>query len=162
MIERIVRVFRQRRDDDLLALIKVPAGCRWAAIFGTGNRVSRDELADPLAKGGAGGGDHVALGRTTICDDGIRPEIRRDALENFRHLRHRRCHQYDVGILDFMRRVDAGAVDNAKLLCHPQGGRRATETDNLLDRIRLLERQREGAADQASAENDNLAEFGHL
>ena len=116
VVEGIVAVFGQWRDDDLLALIEIPAGRRRAAIFGAGNRVSRDELADTVAQCSPRRSDDVALGRTAVGDDGMRAKIRSDAFENIGHLGHRRRHQNDVSILDFVGRVDAGPVDHAQFL----------------------------------------------
>ena len=144
-----------------LPLVEIPARRRRAAVLGAGDRVRRHELAYPLAERFARRGNDVTLGRTAIGDDGIRPEIGGDALEDLRHLRHRRGDENDVGILDFVRRVDAGAVDHAQFLRHAQGGWRAPEADHLLDRLGLLERKREGTADQAGAEDNDFSEFGH-
>ena len=161
MVERVVAVFRQRGDDDFLPLIKIPAGGARPAVLRSGDRMGGHELADALAEGLAGGCDNVTLGRPPVGNDGVRPEVGRDALENLGHLGHRRRDQNDVGIRDFVRRVDPGAVDDAELLRHTQRGGRPPEADHLLDRIGLLECQREGAADQAGPEDDDLAELGH-
>ena len=45
VVERIVGIFRQGRDDDLLALVEIPARRRRAAVFGAGDRVRRHALA---------------------------------------------------------------------------------------------------------------------
>ena len=64
VVERIVGVFRQGCDNDLPAAIEIPTRRRRAAVFGTGDRVGRHELADPLAEGGARRGNDIAFGRT--------------------------------------------------------------------------------------------------
>ena len=49
-----------------------------------------------------------------------------------------------------------------QLLRRTQGRRRAPETDNLLHRARLLERERERTTDQTGPENNKFAELRHL
>jgi hypothetical protein len=61
-----------------------------------------------------------------------------------------------------MGRVDPGAVNDTKFLSDPQGRWRAAKTHHLLDSLSLLERQREGAANQAGTKDDDFAEFSHL
>jgi hypothetical protein len=161
VVEGVVAVFRQGRDDDLLALVKIPARRCRAAVLGTGNRVSRDELADTVTECRPRRSNHVALGRAAVGDDGIRAKIRTDTFENIRHLGYRRGHQHDVGILDFVGWVDACTVDDAEFLRLAQSSRGAAETDDFLDGIRFLEGQRERAADQAGTKDDDFAEFGH-
>jgi hypothetical protein len=124
--------------------------------------VRRDELIYPFAERSTRRGNDVTLGRATIGNDGVWAEIGLDAGKNLRHLSHRRRHQHDVGLFDFMRRVDPGPVNDAKFLGDAQGRWRAAKTDHLLDSLSLLERQREGAANQAGTKDDDFAEFSHL
>ncbi|MPN16524.1 hypothetical protein SDC9_163868 [bioreactor metagenome] len=120
-------------------MIQIPARCCRAAILGTGYRVGGNEFADmPLERRTRRSND-ITLGRTAVGHDGVRTEIRCDTLEDFRHLGNRRRHEDDVGIADFMRRIDPGPIDDAQFLRLAQGSRRSPETDHLLDRPRLLE-----------------------
>ena len=61
-VETFVFVFRQWCNDDLLALIQIPAcRCR-TTILGAGYRVCRNEFADMPLEGCPRGGNDIALG----------------------------------------------------------------------------------------------------
>jgi hypothetical protein len=129
-------------------------------VFGAGDRMRRHELADARSEGGPRRGHHVGFGAASVGDHARRPQVSGDLRKNRRHLADRRGDQHEVGIAQLVRRVDAGAIDEAQIERFLKTGRPPAETDHLADGLRRLERQGKGAADQPDAENDDLGKFG--
>lgn len=120
-----------------------------------------NKLGNSLAKGRPRSEHDIPFGASAIGYYGTFTEIGHDALEDFRHLGNWRGNQDEIGIADFVGRVDPGSIDDSQLLGQPQSRRRPAEADHLIHRPRLLEGQCEGTADQAGAEDDDLAKLGH-
>ena len=152
-------ILGQGREHKLLVAVKIGASGASAAIFRAGDRVRRNELGDPFAEGGARHGNDVGLGAAAIGHHRFRPQIRRNARHDLRHLTDRRRDQHQVGISDFLPGVGADAVDDAKIERLRQRRQTATKTDDLLDLFGGLEPERKRTADQADAKNYDLAEF---
>lgn len=138
----------------------IPARRSRSAVLGPGDGMRRHEFSDMPLERGPGRRHHITLGRSSVGNQGIRPEIGDDTAEDLRHLRHRRGHQNDVGIADLMCRIDAGAIDDAQLLRDAQGAGSAAKAHHFLDRPCRFQGQGKGAANQAGTETTILPNSG--
>ena len=152
-------VFRQRRDHDLLARIQVGQRRIGTILLTPCNRMPGHEMRNLVAKRLACGGHHIGFGTARIGDHGTRLQEGRDVAQQAFGLRDRCGQQHQIRALH--RRCIADAVDDAKRLRALQRCATATDAEHFAHRTRTLQRQRERAADQAGAENDDFIEGGH-
>ena len=153
------RILRQRCQHHLALAIEVGPGRRSAAVFGAGNRVCRHELADALTEGGTRRSNHIGFRAAAVGHHSICPEVGCDAGHDLAHLADRRRDQNKIGISHFLARIDPESIDDAEFKRLRQGRDAAAKADHFLDFACCLECQRKRTANQADAEDDDLAEL---
>jgi hypothetical protein len=149
---------RQRRQDDLTAVVERGVGMGDAGRFLAGDRVRRHERADALLQHTARGVDDVALGRADIHEQHAGFDEMADCLERRLGGRDRNGDQHDVGTRHREQRRLGDLIDHAELLRLLGGRRRLAVADHALDQAGALERERERAAHQAASDQSELVE----
>jgi hypothetical protein len=150
-------VFRQRRQHHLLAAVEVGNRGIRAVGLASGDRVARHELADALAHHGARRRHHVGLGAAGVGDDGVRFQMRQQRGQDRARLRHRRRQQHQVGAGSAWR----GSVAVSSTMPSSSARFKACSERSSPTMARAagrLQAQRERAADQADADDDDLFE----
>ena len=129
------------------------------ALLRAGNGMGGNEAGEAPGQMAPRVGDDVALGAAGVGHHRLRREMRRDPAHDGGHLPDRRREQHEIGALDRERGIARRLVDHAQLERGGEVRARAPDADDELYRARALQRERERAADQPDADDDELVDF---
>jgi hypothetical protein len=107
------------------------------------------------------GRDHILLGRAHIGHDRLSTERGRDPGEELRHLAHGRRKHEEIGVAHFLRPSLVERVGPIEDLLTERGievGAHTSDADDDLHRRGSPQGERERAADQSDADDDQLAQ----
>ena len=161
-LDELRRVLRQRRQDHLAALVERGVGVLDARGLLARDRVRRHELRHAFTQRAPCRIDDVALGAAHVHHQHAWAHQLRDRSQCALGGRDRHCQQHQVGTGNGEQRRLGGVVDDAHAP-RQLGGRGALAVaDDALDQARALERERERAAHQATADQAELLEHPGL
>ncbi len=151
----------QRRQHHVAPRVQRGEGGGRARALGAGNRVRRNKARQRVAERRACRMDDVLLGAAGVGDDRLRAEMRGDRAQQGLQLGDRRGEQHEVGVAQFARprtRKPVAAVDDAEVLRLVEVELAPAHADDAADLARRAQRQRERAADQPHADDDQLVD----
>ena len=156
--------FRDRRQHDVAIAKERREGGRRARMLGAGDRMAGHEPRERRAEMAPRRRDHVLLGAAGIGEDRARRKRPASAAKSDGKLRHRRREQHDIGIGELARPVgvdrDRAVDDAARSSASSRFARPRPTPTTVPDAARGLQRQRERAADEADADDDELLDAG--
>ena len=145
------------RHDQSVAVEKPGERGARPAFLGAGDRVRRHKPRERRTEIFARVRDHVALGAAGVGHDRLRCEMRCNLRQHRRGLAKRHRQQHEVRVLHRQRRIGRDFVDDAQAPRGQQIGAAAAYPDDPCNRLAFFQRERERAADQTDAENNELA-----
>ncbi len=151
----------QWRQHHLALDVEIGEGRLDPALLGPRNRMGRHDLGQAMTEVAPDRGNHVALGAAGVGDDRTVPQMRRHGRHDRVHLTHRCRQQHEVRITQGLGPVRRDLVDHTERQGALERLAPATDADDMSNRLRTLQPEGKGAADESDSADDELVDQGH-